>query len=1015
VADTDNSNPAADETPTGPRPDDTVAEVPAVSEDSSVPEDPEEDEAVDASADESPADPTPEPDPEPVGSRFGAQFSSPEPTAVVARPRRRATRPAAAPDPDAVEPVTPAAPAAPVPAFVSFMAPPVDAPPAPRRRSRRPAESPEIEPDEAEAPETPQEEAEPPRGRQRSRRRPAAEQPVEDAETVEDDDTEDETGAPDEDGDSADGTGSRRRRRGRRGRGRGRTGEDAGDEDENGEQQPVADTDAESEDSAGEDDDETDGDSDEASGGSSTRRRRRRRRRSGGGGEDASDDTDDDDRPERAGRNGRTTSDDDVRGVAGSTRLEAKRQRRRDGRDTGRRRAPILTESEFLARREAVDRKMVIRQRGERTQIAVLEDDVLVEHYVTQAQATSFAGNVYLGRVQNVLPSMEAAFIDIGKGRNAVLYAGEVNWDAAGLSGKQRSIETAMKSGDKVLVQVTKDPIGHKGARLTQQINLPGRFLVYVPGGSMTGISRKLPDTERQRLKDILKRIVPEDAGVIIRTAAEGASEEELTRDVNRLKAQWEVISQKAESTSSAPTLLYGEPDLAIRVIRDVFNEDFKALVVQGDDAWDTVEAYVGHVSPELSSRLSRYTGQGDVFHDLRIDEQLAKALDRKVWLPSGGSLVIDRTEAMTVVDVNTGKFVGSGGNLEQTVTRNNMEAAEEIVRQLRLRDIGGIIVIDFIDMVLESNRDLVLRRLTECLGRDRTKHQVAEVTSLGLVQMTRKRVGQGLLEVFSENCEHCRGRGIVISTDPVDEKRRSGNGGSGGGNSGGGNGGNGGSSGSNSGGGGRRDRSGKAENGNSGGGGKDDAATDQAGSATTSAESVAEGDGESTEGTRSGGRRNRGRRNRGQSGEERAAADAAVLAGTAGDDAEAGDPVEDVDPVIADSEAGPSTPPRESSDVVVVPPLAVAEPADEQADEQSEPRAEDVTTDVSQDEALQDGAPEVGEPGIDAAPEIAAAEVAAVEAAADEVAPVEPAAVAPVGRPRRRRAASRPAGPPAG
>ncbi|SDF49175.1 ribonuclease E [Blastococcus aurantiacus] len=1006
MADTDNSTPTADETPTGPRPDDTVTEVPAVSEDSSVPEDPDE-EADDATAGEPPAEPQPEPEaptdaePEPVGSRFGAQFSSPEPTAVVARPRRRATRPAAAPDPDAVEPVTPAAPAAAVPAFVSFMAPPVDAPPAPRRRSRRPAESPEIEPDEAEAPEVPAEEAEPARGRQRSRRRPAA-APVEDVEPIEDEDTDDETGAVDDDGDSGDGTGSRRRRRGRRGRGRGRTGEDAGDaEDENGEQSPVADTETD-DDSADGDDDETDGDSDEASGGSSTRRRRRRRRRSGSAGEDASDDTDDDDRPERAGRNGRTTSDDDVRGVAGSTRLEAKRQRRRDGRDTGRRRAPILTESEFLARREAVDRKMVIRQRGERTQIAVLEDDVLVEHYVTQAQATSFAGNVYLGRVQNVLPSMEAAFIDIGKGRNAVLYAGEVNWDAAGLSGKQRSIETAMKSGDKVLVQVTKDPIGHKGARLTQQINLPGRFLVYVPGGSMTGISRKLPDTERQRLKDILKRIVPEDAGVIIRTAAEGASEEELTRDVNRLKAQWEVISQKAESTSNAPTLLYGEPDLAIRVIRDVFNEDFKDLVVQGDDAWDTVEAYVGHVSPELSSRLSRYTGQGDVFHDLRIDEQLAKALDRKVWLPSGGSLVIDRTEAMTVVDVNTGKFVGSGGNLEQTVTRNNMEAAEEIVRQLRLRDIGGIIVIDFIDMVLESNRDLVLRRLTECLGRDRTKHQVAEVTSLGLVQMTRKRVGQGLLEVFSETCEHCRGRGVLISTDPVDEKRRSGNG-SGGGNSGGGNSGGGNSGGGNSGGGnsggGRRDRSGKGD-----GGGRDDSATEQPATIESApAEPAAEADGETPEGTRSGGRRNRGRRNRGQSGEERAAADAAVLAGTGGDDAEAADvvPVEDVAPVNADAEAGPATPPRESTDVVVVPPLAVAEPAVEQA---PEPAAEDVATDEVP----------IEEPEIEAGPEIAAVEVAAVEAAAAESAPTEPAApAAPAGRPRRRRAASRPAGPP--
>ncbi|SDE87894.1 ribonuclease E [Blastococcus fimeti] len=1006
MADTDNAS-NADETPTGPAPDE-VTEVPAVSEDSSVPEDPEEEE-FEAPADDAPSepapdaepapDPEPEADPEPVGSRFGAQFSSPEPTAVVARPRRRATRPAAAPDPDAVEPVTPAAPAAPVPAFVSFMAPPVDAPPVPRRRSRRPAESPDVEPGDAEAPEVSEEEAEPTRsGRQRSRRRPAAEQPVEDVEPTEDDDADDENSSED-DGDAGDGTGSRRRRRGRRGRGRGRTGEEPGD-DESGEQQPVADTEQDSDDDAvDENDDDSEGDSDEASGGSSTRRRRRRRRRTGGGSEDAADDTEDDDRPERAGRNGRTTSDDDVRGVAGSTRLEAKRQRRRDGRDTGRRRAPILTESEFLARREAVDRKMVIRQRGERTQIAVLEDDVLVEHYVTQAQATSFAGNVYLGRVQNVLPSMEAAFVDIGKGRNAVLYAGEVNWDAAGLSGKQRSIETAMKSGDKVLVQVTKDPIGHKGARLTQQINLPGRFLVYVPGGSMTGISRKLPDTERQRLKDILKRIVPEDAGVIIRTAAEGASEEELTRDVNRLKAQWEVISQKAGSTSSAPTLLYGEPDLAIRVIRDVFNEDFKELVVQGDDAWDTVEAYVSHVSPELSARLSRYTGQGDVFHDLRIDEQLAKALDRKVWLPSGGSLVIDRTEAMTVVDVNTGKFIGSGGNLEQTVTRNNMEAAEEIVRQLRLRDIGGIIVIDFIDMVLESNRDLVLRRLTECLGRDRTKHQVAEVTSLGLVQMTRKRVGQGLLEVFSENCEHCRGRGIIVRTDPVDDKHRGGNGGSG--SSGGGNAGSG-SSGGN-GGGNRRDRSGKGEN----AGAKDDAAVEPAATENAqAAEPAAEGDAETTEGTRSGGRRNRGRRNRGQSGEDRAAADAAVLAGARGEDnpEDLADTPEAETPEAAAPEAeAPETDTAEVQAVavedvapVVVPPLAVAEPAQDQPvqDEQDEPVAGETPDD---------------EP--EPAPEITVPEVVALEAAAPEIAPAPEAA--PAGRPRRRRAASRPAGPP--
>jgi len=461
---------------------------------------------------------------------------------------------------------------------------------------------------------------------------------------------------------------------------------------------------------------------------------------------------------------------DEITSLKGSTRLEAKRQRRREGRDQGRRRPPVLTESEFLARRESVDRQMVVRQIDDRTQIAVLEDGVLVEHYVARTASTGMAGNVYLGKVQNVLPSMEAAFVDIGRGRNAVLYAGEVNWDAAGLDGQPRRIEHALKSGDSVMVQVTKDPIGHKGARLTSQVSLPGRYLVYVPDGSMTGISRKLPDTERNRLKNTLKRIVPDDAGVIVRTASEGASEEELQRDVNRLAAQWEDIRKKAE-TASAPSQLYQEPDLTIRVVRDVFNEDFSKLLVSGDDAWDMLEPYVGHVAPDLADRLSRWTDQQDVFAALRIDEQLMKALDRKVWLPSGGYLVIDPTEAMTVVDVNTGKFTGSGGNLEETVTKNNVEAAEEIVRQLRLRDVGGIIVIDFIDMVLESNRELVLRRLTECLGRDRTKHQVAEVTSLGLVQMTRKRVGQGLLESFSTVCESCNGRGRHVHLEPVESK----------------------------------------------------------------------------------------------------------------------------------------------------------------------------------------------------------------------------------------------------
>ena len=501
-----------------------------------------------------------------------------------------------------------------------------------------------------------------------------------------------------------------------------------------------------------------------------TSHRRRRRRR---GTEDIEIEGGVDDDVEtvtkvRAPRLADSHASNTVTGVRGSTRLEAKRVRRRESRSLGRRRH-IVTEAEFLARRESVDRQMLVRQKDGRIQIGVLEDGVLAEHFVSKTQQDSLIGNVYLGKVQNVLPSMEAAFVDIGRGRNAVLYAGEVNWDVTGLDGAPRKIENALKPGDSVLVQVTKDPIGHKGARLTSQVSLPGRFLVYVPGGSMTGISRKLPDTERARLKKILKDKLPEGAGVIVRTAAEGASEEELTHDINRLRAQWEEIQEKANSRKVlAPEMLYQEPDLMIKTVRDVFNEDFTAMIVQGENAWDSIEAYVTYVAPDLVSRLQQWDSDDDLFDHYRINEQLAKALDRKVYLPSGGSLVIDRTEAMTVVDVNTGKFTGSGGNLEETVTKNNLEAAEEIVRQLRLRDIGGIIVIDFIDMVLESNRDLVLRRLIECLGRDRTKHQVAEVTSLGLVQMTRKRLGTGLLEVFSEPCEQCGGRGLVVHDQPL-------------------------------------------------------------------------------------------------------------------------------------------------------------------------------------------------------------------------------------------------------
>ena len=555
------------------------------------------------------------------------------------------------------------------------------------------------------------------------------------------------------DSDSEDGPRGRRRRRG----GRGRRKPGAANTDENSTSAEV------SEEAEGEDD------------GTGTHRRRRRRRAAGDGvvpGEVVEEDgvvtvvkvretkerpTRNDPKRNRRDRNDRHSSRGD-------------REYRSDYREPYRRRGTIITDTDLLARRENVDREMLVRQIADRTQIAVIEDNVMVEHYVNRNTNLSYVGNIYLGRVQNVLPGMEAAFVDIGKGRNAVLYAGEVNWDSAGISDTEpRKIETVLKTGQPVLVQVTKDPIGQKGARLTSQISLPGRYVVYVPGGGMSGISKRLPEPERNRLKAILKNLIPETAGVIVRTAAEGVSEEDLTNDVARLKAQWEDIYQKSINPNfHAPALIYSEPDLAVRVIRDIFNEDFRKLTVQGSGAWDEINNYLGFIAPELVSKLEKYTGTGDLFADFRVEEQLAKAFDRKVYLPSGGSLVIDRTEAMIVIDVNTGKFIGKGGSLEETVTKNNLEAAEEIARQLRLRDLGGIIVIDFIDMVLESNREQVLRRLVECLGRDRTKHQVAEVTSLGLVQMTRKRVGQGLIEAFSTTCDSCSGRGIHIHMEPI-------------------------------------------------------------------------------------------------------------------------------------------------------------------------------------------------------------------------------------------------------
>ena len=475
---------------------------------------------------------------------------------------------------------------------------------------------------------------------------------------------------------------------------------------------------------------------------------------------------------------------EEPRAIRGSTRIEAQKRRRREMREKGRERKHIVSQAEFLARRESVERTMVVRDKertdghGTVTQVGVLEDGLLVEHFVTSESQASMIGNIYLGRVQNVLPSMEAAFVDIGQGRNGVLYAGEVDWRRTGLGGRQRKIEHALKSGDQILVQVAKDPIGAKGARLTTQISLAGRYLVYVPGGRNAGISRKLPAPERKRLKEILNRVVPDDGGAIIRTAAENVSEEAIGTDVRRLHTLWEDITERAnkekKSKGAKPVTLYEEPDLLVKVVRDLFNEDFSHLVVDGRRSYNTVDHYVQSVAPDLADRVERFDrrehGGADAFETFRIDEQLHKALSRKVWLPSGGTLVIDRTEAMTVIDVNTGKFTGSGGNLEETVTRNNLEAAEEIVRQMRLRDMGGMIVVDFIDMVLPENQDLVLRRLKEALGRDRTRHQVSEVTSLGLVQMTRKRLGTGLIETFSTECEACHGRGLIIHEYPVDE-----------------------------------------------------------------------------------------------------------------------------------------------------------------------------------------------------------------------------------------------------
>ncbi|OFU56288.1 ribonuclease E [Corynebacterium sp. HMSC11H10] len=537
------------------------------------------------------------------------------------------------------------------------------------------------------------------------------------------------------------------------------------------------------------DSDDNAGEGQDGSSSSETERQPRPRRRRRGRGRRNDDAQQAEKTTENAEREEAETREEveEPQAIKGSTRLEAQRRRRIERREESRKRH-VISEAEFLARRESVERTMVVRERkrhdhaGIVTEVGVLEDDLLVEHFVTSDTQTTQIGNIYLGRVQNVLPSMEAAFIDIGTDRNGVIYVGDLNWKLLGTKSRSRKIEHALKAGDQILVQVSKDPIGHKGARLTTHISMAGRFLVYVPGGRSAGISRKLPEPERKRLKSILSEVTPEGSGTIIRTAAEGVSKEAIEADIKRLESQWQEIWEASEAAKAKrgakPIALYEEPDMLVKVVRDVFNEDFSRLVVEGDRPWNTVTDYIGDLAPELEPRLQRYFakehGDADVFEHFRIDEQLAKALDRKVWLPSGGTLVIDRTEAMTVIDVNTGKFTGAGGNLEETVTRNNLEAAEEIVRQMRLRDLGGMIVVDFIDMVLPENQDLVLRRLKEALGRDRSRHEVSEVTSLGLVQMTRKRLGTGLLETFSTPCSCCNGRGLIIHIDPVEQDNQS-------------------------------------------------------------------------------------------------------------------------------------------------------------------------------------------------------------------------------------------------
>jgi len=488
------------------------------------------------------------------------------------------------------------------------------------------------------------------------------------------------------------------------------------------------------------------GDGQPGSGGGRRRRRRRGGRGRSGGGQQG----DNQGRQDRANRPVEAVTDD------GPLELDEDTLKRRRGRE--RRGKPI---GRYL---------MCVSVNGGVTQIAVLEGRQLIEHYLSRPadDVSEIHGNVYLAKVQNVLPGMEAAFVDIGTPKNAVLYQGDLQYTDTDFEGKGRPrIEQVLKSKQTILAQVTKNPIAHKGARLTQEVSLPGRFVVLVPNSTTYGISKRLSDSERKRLRSILDRTKPKQHGVIVRTAAEGITAEEIERDVRRLVQQWEEI-EALSGRSQAPSLLYREPEMAFRFIREEFNKDFRGVVIDDPEMFERVRTYVESVNPALVDRITYHDPETEslpLFERHHVHEQLRKALDRKVWLPSGGSLIIEHTEALTVIDVNTGKNVGRS-SLEETVFRNNLEAAEEIARQLRLRDIGGIIVIDFVDMEVKGNREAVATTLRSSLGRDKTRTQVFDISELGLVEMTRKRIGEGLLESFATACEDCRGRGRILDDD---------------------------------------------------------------------------------------------------------------------------------------------------------------------------------------------------------------------------------------------------------